>query len=351
MKLIFSSIKRNFLPFSFIIFALSLIVFSKSNLTAAKSGLTLWATSVVPSLFPFFVITELISNTNIIYYIGKIFNKIMRPLFNVPGEAAFALIMGFICGYPTGAKIVSSLRTKQLCTKDEGDRILCFTNNSGPLFIISFVGISLFADTKTGILLLCTHILAGITIGIIFGKLSILNNKININNLKRNYSYIPLKSSISFNDLGEILGKSIQNSISTILLIGGFIIIFSIIISVFYHTYLIELISYIIKPILFLIGFDTSFAKPIISGIIELTNGINMTSLIHIKNISQNIIICAFLLGFGGISVLFQVLSIISKTDLSIKKYIIGKLFQGIIAAIYTYLALICFPILNLDLL
>ena len=232
MKLIFLSLKRNILPFLFTAFAFCLIIYSKSNLIAAKNGLNLWANSVVPSLFPFFVIIELLSNTNIIYYIGKFFDKIMRPLFNVPGEAAFAFIMGFICGYPTGGKITASLYDQNLCTKDEGERILSFTNNSGPLFIISFVGISLFGDTKTGILLLLTHILAGITVGIIFGKLSKNSNIISNKILNRNYNNYSLNNSLSFKDLGSVLGKSIQNAISTILLIGGFIIIFSIIISI-----------------------------------------------------------------------------------------------------------------------
>lgn len=172
MKFILVSFKKNILPCLFILFAICLVIFSKTNLDACKVGLKLWANNVVPSLFPFFVITELLAHTSVIYYIGKKFNKIMRPLFNVPGEAAYAFIIGLISGYPTGGKIVANLREQGLCTKDEGDRMLSFTNNSGPLFIISFVGVSLFGDTKTGILLLCTHILASITVGIILGKLS-----------------------------------------------------------------------------------------------------------------------------------------------------------------------------------
>ena len=149
MKFIFLSFKRNILPSIFVFLAVCLVVFSKTNLTAAKSGLTLWANNVVPSLFPFFVITELLSNTNIVQYVGKFFDKVMRPLFNVPGECAFAFIMGLISGYPTGGKVVADLRKQGLCTKDEGDRMLCFTNNSAlPLNIIC-VGIALFADTKT----------------------------------------------------------------------------------------------------------------------------------------------------------------------------------------------------------
>lgn len=63
----------------------------------------------------------------------------MRPIFNVPGESAYAFVLGLISGYPMGAKIVTDLRNNNNCTKDEGERMLCFTNNSGPLFIIGTV--------------------------------------------------------------------------------------------------------------------------------------------------------------------------------------------------------------------
>lgn len=63
----------------------------------------------------------------------------MKPLFNVPGEGAFPLIMGIISGYPVGAKIVTNFRKENICTKEEAERLLTFTNNSGPLFIIGTV--------------------------------------------------------------------------------------------------------------------------------------------------------------------------------------------------------------------
>ena len=68
-----------------ILFIIGLMLFSNTNLMAAKKGLTLWANSIVPSLFPFFVATELLSKTNFVYFIGKFFNNIMYPVFNIPG--------------------------------------------------------------------------------------------------------------------------------------------------------------------------------------------------------------------------------------------------------------------------
>ena len=355
MKLFFLSFRRNILPMIFVVITICLVIFSKSNLTAAKNGLTLWATCVVPSLFPFFVITNLLSRTKVVSFTGKLLDKFMRPLFNVPGVGGFAFVMGLISGYPVGAKVVSDFRQDGLVTKDEGERMLAFTNNSGPLFILSSVGISLFGDTTTGLLLLCTHVLACITVGIILGKFSKKSDEEYRRNLNR---YDRKKSSnlsssksqnVTFKNLGEVLGNSINNSISTILMIGGFVVIFSVIISILNQTHALDFLSKFFNPILAFLGFDLNFAKPLLSGILELTNGVNLISSIHIKAISQNIVLCAFLLGFGGFSVLLQVFSIVAKTDLSMKKYLIGKFMQGILAAIYTFLALKFIPFINLD--
>lgn len=132
-------IKRNIIPLCFLLFTLSLLLFSKTNLPSIKQGLSLWANSVVPSLFPFFVATELLMHTNIISHLGNILNKYMYPLFHVRGEGSFAFIMGIISGYPMGAKIACEFRKNNICTKEECERLLSFTNNSGPLFIISAV--------------------------------------------------------------------------------------------------------------------------------------------------------------------------------------------------------------------
>ena len=356
MKFLILSFKRNILPAIFVLIAIFLVVFSRSNLDATKQGLELWAYTVVPSLFPFFVITNLLSQTKVVNIIGKILDKLMRPFFNVPGIGGFAFVMGLISGYPIGAKVVSDFRHQSLVTKDEGERLLAFTNNSGPLFIISSVGIGMFGDTKTGILLLCTHILACITVGIILGKFSKksdnefrtnMNNRLNKKNEIKDNNLD--SKNVTLKNLGEVLSISISNSISTILLIGGFVIIFSVIISILNKTHTLNLLSNLLKPVLQMFNMDTDFPKPLLSGILELTNGVKQVSAINIKAISQNIILCAFLLGFGGFSVLLQVFSIVSKTDLSMKKYVIGKFMQGIFASIYTFLALNFIPFINLD--
>ena len=123
-------LKNYILPILFFLFLVCLLIFSSTNIVAAKTGLSLWATSVVPSLFPFFVATELLSQTNLPYLLGRIFNSFMKPIFNISGEGSFAFIMGIISGYPVGAKIVCNFRNNNILSKEECERLLSFTNNS-----------------------------------------------------------------------------------------------------------------------------------------------------------------------------------------------------------------------------
>lgn len=348
------SLKRNGVTILFCLFTVCLVLFSRTNLSAAKNGLILWATAVVPSLFPFFVATEMLSYTNVVPCLGKWLTPIMRPLFGVPGEAAFAFIMGLISGYPVGAKIVSNFMEQEICTKEEAERMLAFTNNSGPLFIIGTVGITLFGNTTIGILLLVTHILACISVGII---LNICTRRKRKNEFKPSYSFAsshPIKNqnttAPSFSSLGEILGSSIKNATSTILLIGGFVVLFSVVISILNQSHLLDSLSNICSPIFTTFKAPSEFCKPLLSGIVELTNGVSLIVGIPTKNISISIIFSAFLLGFGGFSVLLQVFSIVSKNGLSIKKYAYGKLLQGFLAALYTSLAIQFIPFLQFNL-
>ena len=341
-------IKNYFLPFVFCLFTISLLVFSSSNLLAAKNGLKLWVSSVIPSLFPFFVATELLSKTNIPYLLGKIFNKFMKPLFNISGEGSFAVIMGWISGYPIGAKIASSFRNKKILSKEECERLLSFTNTSGPLFIVGTVGISLFGNIQIGILLLITHLLAAITVGFLFRFWKYSPHQKNNNSIKQFSSNNHLN--VNFKNLGGILGECIYNSISTILMIGGFIVLFSVIVSILNKSKFLYLASYLLNPLINFMHIPSSFSSPILTGIIEVTNGISQVANIKIKAISINIILTAFLLGFGGISILLQVLNVISKTDLSIKPYIIGKILHANIAALYTFILINLVPFLNYNL-
>lgn len=302
-----------------ILFIIFLIMFSKTNILAVQNAISLFFEKVFPSLFPFFIAVDLLSHTNIINILNTILSPIMKPLFNVSGKGAFPFIIGIISGYPTGAKIVSDFRKNNICTKVECERLLAYTNNSGPLFIIGTVGSSLFLSTEIGILLLITHIFGTLTVGIIF--------RFYKNNYYRNENIV---DELDIDNFSSILTESIFNSFKTTGMIFGFIIMFS-----------------IINNILLTSGILKLFPSAIIGSILstcEITNGINYISMIKSSNLTIQLILTSFFLGFGGISVLMQVYSIISKTDLSIKPYILGKLLHGLTSAIYTLIIILLFP-------
>lgn len=266
-----------------------------------------------------------------------------------------------------GAKIVNKFYEDGICTKQEAERMLAFTNNSGPLFIIGTVGISLFGNTSIGIILFITHILACLTVGLLFGFISKKTHFINSNRsaisstyskkglFLEKYRKSPIvkafsetrnaSTSYKISDLGTIISTSINNAISTILLIGGFIVLFSIIISIINNLNLINYLTNFLN----ILHIPSDYTRTIFIGLLELTNGVNAVSGMHIKHMSTQIIITAFLLGFAGISIFLQIFSIAAKNNLSMKPYFIGKILQGCFAAFYTFVIINNFNFLQFD--
>lgn len=142
-------------------------------------------------------------------------------------------------------------------------------------------------------------------------------------------------SSLSFTNLGEVLSKSIISSINTILMIGGFVVLFSIIISMLNTSQFLHIVS---SHVLAFFGIPEVLSLSLLTGFIEVTNGLSFIANLSSVSFSFKLIIASFVLGFGGFSVLLQVLSITSKAKIAIKPYFIGKLLQACFAAFYTYL-------------
>ena len=204
-----------------------IVCFSSSTFEVVQNALKLWANNVIPSLLPFFICIDLLKATPFVNIIGKLLTPIMRPLFNVPGEGAFALSMGYLSGYPTGAKITSELYQDNKCNYSEASRLIAFTNTSGPLFIIGTCGISMFKNSKIGFLLLISHILGSITVGLILRNRFFSSNPPCI--ISRKSGKINTSDSLNLKNLGKLVGNSIQNGFSTLILIGGYIVSFAII--------------------------------------------------------------------------------------------------------------------------
>ncbi|HOM03618.1 MAG TPA: sporulation integral membrane protein YlbJ [Acetivibrio sp.] len=336
-------IKSLMLPAVCVIFILMLIIFSDTAVKSAGSGLSLWLNVVFPSLFPFFAVSEILYRTGFIKAIGILLEPIMRPLFNVPGCGSFAFAMGITSGYPVGAKITASMREEKLLSKTESERLLSFTNNSGPLFIIGAVAVGMFRMPELGLLLLVCHILASITVGILFrfyGRNSREDKAKDGKNL-----WTRFKKELAYNSRqklnpGTMLGEAIRNSINVMLSIGGFITLFSVIINILIEIGFISCLSSFISPLLSPFGIKREIVLAVLSGFFEMTTGTSMASKAANTTLQGQLAAVSLLLGWAGLSVHFQVYSIVSRTDISIKPYLFGKMLQGVFAAIYISIAM-----------
>jgi len=330
--------KKLIVPLLCTIFILCLIIFSKTAVAAAYKGIRLWLEIVFPSLFPFFVASELLNKTGFVKAVGALLEPVMRPLFNVPGCGSFALAMGITSGYPVGARITAEMRREKLLTKVEAERLLTFTNNSGPLFIIGAVSVGMFKMPQIGVFLLACHILAGITVGFIFRfykRKRKPSTHVSERNVFKKFRYELASSRVSSN-LGQTLGDAVRNSVNLLLTIGGFIIFFSVIINLLLETGLIHGFTEILSSFLSPLGISEGVIISVISGIFEITTGTNMAGSADAQLI-QRLTSASIIIGWAGLSVHSQVFSIISSTDISIKPYLLGKFMQGIFAGIYTY--------------
>ena len=130
---------------------LALMLYPQPSMEAAKSGLALCYNVIIPSLFPFFVLSSLVVELGLAGYLGRLLEGLMRPLFHVSGACASAFALGFIGGYPVGAKTAISLYENGMCTKTEAERLLAFCNNSNPVFLISVLGVGVFGSVRAGV--------------------------------------------------------------------------------------------------------------------------------------------------------------------------------------------------------
>lgn len=143
----------------------------------------------------------------------------MHPLFNIPGSGAFAVALGITSGYPVGAKISNELFESGECTKQEAERLLSFTNTSGPLFIVSAIGIGMFNNPQIGTTLLITHFLASLTVGLLFKKYKSKKSPKSCDIITYKETKINNNAKLCLSNLGLFMGKAIEDAISTLLLI------------------------------------------------------------------------------------------------------------------------------------
>lgn len=326
------------IPLLVAFFNILIIIVPNVVISSAQDGLLLWFNKIIPSILPFLIGTNILIHLGFIDFLGTLLDPFMKRFFNISGCGAFALALGMLSGYPVGAKITASLRENNKLSQIEAQRLASFTNNSGPLFIIGAIGIGMFKNVYIGYLILFIHYISAITVGFIFrfykkSGAIIINNNVSFKEALLKLKLARIKSNKT---IGQILGESVKSSLETISMVGGFVILFSVISELFKISGVFEKLGKIIFPTNL-----QPFSNGIFMGIIEITNGINILS--SIDGVNAIIITCG-LVSFSGLSILAQTSSMIFKSDIKMNIYFVSKVLHSIFSILYS---IMCIPVFN----
>lgn len=342
------------LPFIAILITISIIRFPDDAFKAAAQGLDVWFNIVLPALLPFFIGSQLLMGLGVVHFMGILLEPFMRPLFNVPGAGSFVMAMGLASGYPIGAMLTGKLVKQGLCNTWEAERLMSFSNTADPLFMVGAVAVGMFKDVRLGSIIALSHYISAVMVGICM-RFYAQNKEITLQLPSRKHEAILFKAIRELikarkednRPFGKLLGDCIKESVNSMLLILGFIILFAVIIQIAHVSGFVEMICPIINNVLFHLGFSETLSPAIISGLFEITLGTQLASQADTLLI-QKVIITSSIIAWSGLSVHFQVISMVSDTKIKITPYILARFLHAIFAALVTYVLMIM-PITNFD--
>lgn len=295
-----------------ILLTIILILFIKNIdvvISSTYEASILFFTKVFVSIFPFIILIDILLYYDYQDFLNKIFGNILSKLFNIDKNACIIFILSILTGCPSNAIYIKDMLDNKLIDIETSNRILLFSYFQSIPFIIGTIGIKLYNSLKIGLILWIFIFINNLLIGI-YQK-----------NIKQ--TIIQYKKTIKKDKLISIIKKSIIKGITISFDILGNLIIFTIIIN-------------LIKKLIPLNSIFLSF----ISGILEITNGINQVSLLNI-NIKYKLLLTLFFLSFSGLSIIFQTTSILNHYKINIKRILIIRLIFSIITCILFYIIIL----------
>ncbi len=308
-----------------LLFLLSVILtFGKGYGYAVTEGINLWIACIIPSLFPYLIITSMFSSLSFTMKFGKMLSPFTKRLFNCGGITGYAYFMSLISGYPVGAKTVSDLKDGGFLGEAEAVRASCFCSTSSPTFLLSSVGVYMFNKPIFGIKLFVVHIISSLFIGIIFSF------------YKRKEKHTIIKA-LSFKKTDNILYSSVSSAVINLLIVGGLITFFYLLTEVLFS---LGVFSPLIILLTKITGNET-LSTSIIFGVFECTRGLKVLS--NSSGFFCLPIACA-LCGFGGLSVIFQSLSFLKKGKIKTAPFILSKVTSAVMNFCFAIVVNLIFP-------
>ncbi len=272
------------------------IVLPKTMGEFVREGLELAVRCVLPSAFPFMIFSDIYVHFGSAERLG--ISWALSHIFGIPRAAVGSVIVGCICGFPMGARITAELYLSGEINRSDAERMLALSSLPSCAFIAGAVGVGMYGDMRIGLLLILSLFASAVICGFITrearGKSEFASE-----NARQKYDFV----------------SSVKGAGASSIAMIAFITVFSV------------LVGFLKKYI------KTSFILYLLCSILEVTNAVKMFSELHLIHPIFSISMCAFSLGFGGLSVMLQSMVFTEKTDLKYRKYIGIKLLEGLVSA------------------
>lgn len=297
---------------------LLMLCFPKACFQGASAGLLLWFRTVLPTLFPFLVISSLLVRTRAIEGISRILSPVICPLFGVSKASSFAVLGGFLCGYPMGAKITSDLLEEGYISQREGNYLLSFCNNTSPMFVISYIVLQNLRRPELGMVSLGIMLASPVLLSFLFRRIWLFGKD---SAKTRSQGRLPVPP-LSF---PSALDLCIMNACETITKIGGYIMVFSIILE--------------LCRLLPVHGF---FWEMICLPSLEITGGVASVCKAALPFSVRYILVMA-LASFGGFCAVFQTQCMVQTHEISMAAYLLEKLGTAMVSSLLAFLYTVLF--------
>ncbi len=284
-------------------FLVNLIIYRNLVFDIVGFSLNIWITSLLPALFPFFIVSDILINYDVIKYFPKVIRNSIKYLFNVSDNGLVIILLSMLSGFPSNARNIKNMYLDKKITKEEGEHLLYFTHFSNPMFILGTIPLILNSN-KISKYILISHYLANIILGICLRKYNRVNDSNNSNYKEDKHNF------------GLVLTTSIRKSLDSVLGILGTLIISTLLINFF--------------------NLDNT-SSLLIKSILELTSGLKELGSYNLLD-KYLLIISSCILSFGGLSVHMQVINELVDTDISYKNYFIGRILQVVLSLGISYL-------------
>lgn len=312
--------KNRFAVFAALCGLFALLHASSEAIAACRYGLRLCAELIVPSLFPFFVLSGLLARLGLPAALGKRLAGAAQALFHVSGAGATALVLGLTGGYPMGAAYIGELLRAQSISRKEAEKLLAFCNNSGPAFLVGAIGAGVFGSAGIGLKLYAVHALAAVLTGLL------LRGKGGADMGKTQSASPPLPFSAALNE-------SVRQAAAALLNVCGFVVCFSVFTGLLeangFYTALLPLLAHILP-------LDAAALRALLTGFFELGGGVG--ALRGLPPTPLHLALASALVGWGGLSVLFQSLAVLNDAEIKSAPLLAGRLMNAICSFCLTLL-------------